>query len=51
MNAEGPSVAEFTKHLVGSSHCEISEVESDVLDSAFFDVDKKEKVKGQAKEN
>uniref|UniRef100_A0A2N9GMI4 Uncharacterized protein n=1 Tax=Fagus sylvatica TaxID=28930 RepID=A0A2N9GMI4_FAGSY len=46
---ESPSVAEFTKHMVGSSHCEISEVESDVLDSAFFDLDKKVKV--QAKEN
>ncbi|GMY16582.1 piezo-type mechanosensitive ion channel homolog [Fagus crenata] len=32
MNAESPSVAEFTKQMVGSSHCEISEVESDVLD-------------------
>uniref|UniRef100_A0A2N9GW87 Uncharacterized protein n=2 Tax=Fagus sylvatica TaxID=28930 RepID=A0A2N9GW87_FAGSY len=51
MNAESPSVAEFTKHMVGSPHCEITEVESDVLDSAFSDLDKKEKVKGQAKEN
>ncbi|XP_030947959.1 piezo-type mechanosensitive ion channel homolog isoform X1 [Quercus lobata] len=51
MNAESPSVAEFNKHLVGSPHCEITEVESDILDSAFSDLDKKEKVKGQAKEN
>lgn len=51
MNAESPSVAEFNKRLVGSPHCEITEVESDVLDSAFSDLDKKEKVKGQAKEN
>ena len=51
MNAESPSVAEFNKRLVGSPHCEITEVESDVLDGAFSDLDKKEKVKGQAKEN
>ncbi|KAK4558511.1 hypothetical protein RGQ29_008015 [Quercus rubra] len=51
MNAESPSVAEFNKRLVGSPHCEITEVESDVLDSAFSDLDKKEKVKSQAKEN
>ncbi|KAM4086167.1 hypothetical protein ACJW30_10G083000 [Castanea mollissima] len=51
MNVESPSAAELNKRLVGSPHCEITEVESDILDSAFSDLDKKEKVKGQAKEN
>lgn len=51
MNAESPSVAESTKHSVGSPHCEITEVELDVSESAFFDLDRKEKDKGLAKEN
>lgn len=51
MTAESPSAAESTKHSVGSLHCEITEVELDVSDSAFFDLDKKEKDKSQAKEN
>ncbi|XP_062143961.1 piezo-type mechanosensitive ion channel homolog [Alnus glutinosa] len=51
MNAESPSAAESTKHSVGSPYCEITEVELDVSENAFSDLDKKEKDKGQAKEN
>lgn len=51
MNAESPSAAETTKRSMGSPNCEITEVEMDASDSAFFDLDKKEKIKGQEKEN
>jgi hypothetical protein len=51
MNAESPSAAESTKHSVGSPYCEITEVELDVSENAFSDLDKKEENRGQAKEN
>ncbi|KAJ7977462.1 piezo-type mechanosensitive ion channel-like [Quillaja saponaria] len=48
MNMETPLAEEIMRHSVGSSHCEITEVE---MDAASCDSDKKEKVKGKAKEN
>lgn len=43
--------AESTKHSMESPHCEISEVEPDLTDKPFLDVEYKEKHKNQEKEN
>lgn len=46
-----PQTMESMKHSTESTHCEITEVESDFADKAFFDSEQKQKVKGQAKDH
>lgn len=46
IDVETPSVEDYTKHSVDSSHCEITEVDADICDS-----EQKAKVKGQTKEH
>jgi len=48
MDVETPLTEEYAKHSVDSPLCEITEIDIDVFSS---DSEKKEKVKGQAKEN
>ncbi|XP_034226875.1 piezo-type mechanosensitive ion channel homolog isoform X3 [Prunus dulcis] len=51
VNMENPTVVESMKDSMESFHCEITEVE-DVTDGVlFYSSEKKEKVKGQAKES
>ncbi|PQQ16802.1 piezo-type mechanosensitive ion channel homolog isoform X2 [Prunus yedoensis var. nudiflora] len=52
VNMENPTVVESMKDSMESFHCEITEVEEDVTDGVlFYSSEKKEKVKGQAKES
>lgn len=52
VNMENPTVVESMKDSMESFHCEITEVEEDVTDGVlFYSSEKKENVKGQAKES
>ncbi|XP_031279983.1 piezo-type mechanosensitive ion channel homolog isoform X2 [Pistacia vera] len=49
VNTEIPAAMESPKYSLGSPLCEITEIEQDFTDTAYFDSNKN--VKGQAKEN
>ncbi|XP_044494187.1 piezo-type mechanosensitive ion channel homolog isoform X3 [Mangifera indica] len=49
VNTESPVAMESPKYSLGSPLCEITEIEQDVTDAAYFDSNKI--VKGQAKDN
>ncbi|KAF8392505.1 hypothetical protein HHK36_022847 [Tetracentron sinense] len=46
-----PSAVESTKHSMNSPFCEITELEEKAASSGFLDSDRREREKGQAKEN
>ncbi|GAV80465.1 DUF3595 domain-containing protein [Cephalotus follicularis] len=49
LNTETPAAVKSPKHSMESHLCEITEIEQDLVDSAFLDLDRRDK--GQAKEN